>query len=75
MQAEAARLGWRAAVAVVTPEGRIEILDPSKVRISGRTGSLSAAAAIENLLLWLDAPAPRSRGHAAVSATTRRPRR
>jgi len=75
MRAEAARLGWRAAVAVVTPEGGVEVLDPSKVRISGRTGSLGAAAAIENLLLWLDGPAPRSRGHAAVSRTTRRHRR
>jgi len=75
MRAEAARLGWRAVVAVVTPEGAVEILDPAKVRISGRTGSLSASAAIDNLLLWLDAPVPRSRGTGPGSATARRTRR
>jgi hypothetical protein len=74
MQGEAVRLGWRAVVAAVTPEGAVEILDPSKVRISGRTGSLSASAAIDNLLLWLDRPAPRSRGRSSVSAPTRRRR-
>ena len=75
MRAEAARLGWRAVVAVVTPEGTVEILDLAKVRISGRTGSLSASAAIDNLLLWMDKPTPRRRGAAPVSATTRRVRK
>lgn len=75
MRAEAARLGWRAVVAVVTPGGTVEILDPAKVRISGRTGALSASASIDNLLLWMDAPAPRSRGKRPVSAASRRTRR
>jgi len=75
MRAEAARLGWRAVVAVATPEGAVLFVDPAKVRISGRTGSLGASAAIDNLLLWLDRPAPRSRGSASVSAPTRRSRR
>lgn len=71
MQGEAARLGWRAVVVVVTPEGAVEILDPAKARISGRTGSLGEAASIDNLLLWLDRPPPRSRG----GAPARRARR
>jgi hypothetical protein len=66
MQAEAARLGWHAVLAAVTPEGTVRFLDPAKVRISGRTGVLGAAAAIDNLLLWLDRPPP------SVRATTRR---
>lgn len=56
IQAEAKRLGWRSVIAVVTPEDEIAFLDPSKVRITGRTGSLAASAAIDNLLLWLDHP-------------------
>jgi AAA+ ATPase superfamily predicted ATPase len=57
MQAEAVRLGWRAVIAVVTPDHAVEFLDLAKARISGRTGSLGASAAIDNLLLWLDRPA------------------
>lgn len=77
MQAEGARLGWRAVVAAVAPEGGVVLLDPAKVRISGRTGALGAPATIDNLLLWMERPPPRARARAAapVSKRTRKRRR
>ena len=50
MEAESVRLGWSWAIAVVTPSGRVYLLDPSAAR--GRT--LDAAAEIENLPRWVD---------------------
>jgi Holliday junction resolvase len=53
MVADAARFHWRWVLAAVTPESNVLILDPAKSQ-HGREVRLDAAAAIENLLLWLD---------------------
>ncbi len=50
MEAEAARLGWRWIVAVATTDEQVHFLDPSK----RRGGRIHEAAAIPNLLIWLD---------------------
>ncbi|MCG5051524.1 MAG: ATP-binding protein [Myxococcales bacterium] len=54
MEAEAARLGWRWVVAVATPDEQVRFLDPSQ----RRGGRIHEAAAIANLLLWLDRFSP-----------------
>lgn len=61
MEAEAQRLGWLWVVAAASAEEEVVFLDPAKAR--KRKGvSLTDAAAIDNLLLWLDrAAAPRRR--------------
>ncbi len=53
MQAEAARLGWRFVVAVVTPDDQVHFLDPARIARGGRP-RLRAEAAIANLLAWID---------------------
>jgi AAA+ ATPase superfamily predicted ATPase len=57
MEAEGKRMGWRWVVAVVTTDERVLILDPAR----RRGGRLSEAAAIDNLLRWLDRAAGRPR--------------
>lgn len=52
MHADAQRLGWRALLAVVTPEGRVHFFDPAKARL-GKQASLYADAALANVLAWL----------------------
>ena len=59
MEAEAERLGWRWVVAAVDPAGPIAVLDPARA-VEGREVRLDAAAAIPNLLLWIDRAAPKS---------------
>jgi AAA+ ATPase superfamily predicted ATPase len=55
MEADGARLGWRWAIAVLTPppEEAILLLDPTRAR-RRKTVSLSRAAVIENFLAWVD---------------------
>lgn len=53
MAAEAERLDWHAVVASVTEEGEVTFLDPAKGRRK-KGVSLTGAAAIDNLLLWVD---------------------
>ena len=55
MEAEAARFGWRWAVAVVTPppDGQVHVLAPSLSR-SGRQVRLDTSAIIDNVLTWID---------------------
>jgi hypothetical protein len=53
MEADAARLGWAWVAASVDRQGKVTILDPARAR-RGREVRLDQAAAIENLLLWLD---------------------
>lgn len=55
MAAEAERFGWRWVVAVLTPppEDQILLLDPAAARIR-KGATLDAAAAVDNLLLWVD---------------------
>lgn len=67
MRAEGTRLGWRWVIAAVAPDGAVHFLDPSKAR-ARRGVTLPAAAAIDNLLLWLD------RAARASARTQRRPR-
>jgi AAA+ ATPase superfamily predicted ATPase len=55
MRAEGTRLGWQWLVAAVAPDGVVHFLDPGKAR-ARRGITLSAAAAIDNVLLWLDRP-------------------
>jgi len=55
MEADSARFGWAWVVAAVDRRGEMTILDPSRAR-RGREVRLGEAAAIENLLLWLDRP-------------------
>jgi hypothetical protein len=58
MEAEAERFHWHWVVAVMTPEGEVVFLDPSKAR-RRRGVRLDERAAIDNLLRWLD----RQRGY------------
>jgi uncharacterized protein len=63
MHAEGTRLGWQWVIAAVTPDGAVHFLDPHKAR-ARRGITLTSAAAIENLLMWLDRaskPPPRRR--------------
>lgn len=53
LHADAARLGWRAVVAVVTPEARVSFFDPAKARVA-RTAALDERQALPNLLTWLE---------------------
>ena len=48
MQADGRALGWSWVVASVAPDGEVVFLDPKKAR----KGTLTKAAAIENLLKW-----------------------
>jgi Holliday junction resolvase len=60
MEAEAKRLGWLWVVAAASPEGQVTFLEPLKGR--RRKGvSLSSAAAIDNLLAWVDRAAAPAR--------------
>ncbi|MDX2010184.1 MAG: ATP-binding protein [Myxococcaceae bacterium] len=52
LHADAGRLGWRALLAVVTPEGRVHFFDPAKARL-GKQAALHADAALGNVLAWL----------------------
>jgi hypothetical protein len=52
MQGDAKRFGWRWVVAAVNPREGVLILDPTKAR-KGRQVTMNDAAAIENLLTWL----------------------
>lgn len=61
MEAEAQRLGWLRVIASVTDDGGVTFLDPVKGRRK-KGVSLTKAATIDNLLLWVDraaAPPPR----------------
>jgi AAA+ ATPase superfamily predicted ATPase len=53
MQADAERLGWHWAIASVTPDGQVSILDPATAR-HGREIRLGPDAAIDNVLRWVD---------------------
>ncbi len=53
MAAEAERLDWHAVVASVTEAGEVTFLDPAKGRRK-KGFSLTSAAVIDNLLLWVD---------------------
>lgn len=54
LEGEAARLSWRWILLAVNPDDdTVTALDPAKVA-GQRTRKLSADAAIDNLLLWLD---------------------
>lgn len=53
MHAESARLGWRWVIAAVAKDGVVHFLDPHKAR-ARRGITLTASAAIDNVLLWLD---------------------
>lgn len=53
MEADAARWGWRWAIASVAPEGELRILDPAKAR-HGKEVRLGEEAAIDNVLRWID---------------------
>lgn len=62
MEAESRRLGWRWAVAVLTPppDDRVVVLDPTRARVGRQAGLREEDAAIPNVLAWIDAPvAPR----------------
>jgi len=59
LEAEAKRLGWLGVVASVTEGGEVTFLDPAK-RQRKKGVSLSARAAIENLLIWVDAASSRA---------------
>jgi Holliday junction resolvase len=54
MEAEASRLGWHWILAVATLDEQVHFLDPSK----RRGGRIHEAAAIPNLLIWLDRLSP-----------------
>jgi len=78
MHAEGTRLGWRWVIAAVAPGDAVHFLDPGKAR-ARRGITLTASAAIDNLLLWLDRatrPPTRSTQHRprARAARTRRTR-
>jgi Holliday junction resolvase len=63
MEAEAARLGWVWIVAAVDRQGKLTLLDPARAR-KREEARLDEAAAVHDLLLWLDrrrAPTGRSR--------------
>lgn len=53
LQAEGHRLCWRWVVAAVSPENRIQILDPAKALVR-REVTLRQDAEIPNVLLWID---------------------
>jgi AAA+ ATPase superfamily predicted ATPase/Holliday junction resolvase len=53
LHSDAQRLGWRALVAVVTPEHRVHFFDPARARL-GKTAGLRERAALKNVLAWLD---------------------
>ncbi len=53
MDADAARLGWRWAIASVDAEGVVRILDPARAR-AGREVRLGEEASIDNVLRWID---------------------
>ncbi len=55
MEGDAARLGWRWAIAAVNAESEVRVLDPNKAR-AGREIRLDDDATIDNLLRWIDAP-------------------
>ncbi|MFO0593662.1 MAG: AAA family ATPase [Myxococcaceae bacterium] len=52
LHADAQRLGWKAVVAVVTPEQRVFFFDPARARL-GKTAALHEQHALKNLLAWL----------------------
>lgn len=60
LEAEAKRLSWIPVVASVSEAGLVTFLDPGKKR-RGKGVSLSAAAAIDNLLVWVDREAAAQR--------------
>jgi len=53
MAADAKRLGWRWAIAIVDPAGATHFLDPARAR-RGATVRLGKPAIIENLVAWLE---------------------
>lgn len=53
MEADAARWGWRWAIASVNPGGELRFLDPAKVR-QGKEMRLGEEVAIDNVLRWID---------------------
>lgn len=61
MEAEAKRLGWLWLVSAVDPQSEVRLVDPAKAKHS-KGFTLSRNAAIENLLVWVDAAStPRKR--------------
>ncbi|MBC8074387.1 MAG: hypothetical protein IAG13_39065 [Deltaproteobacteria bacterium] len=60
MVAEAERFEWQWVVAAVDDAGEVRILDPARAR-RGREVRFGDDAVVDNLLLWLDAAALRSR--------------
>lgn len=53
MEADGQRFGWRWVIAAVSAEGQVVLLDPAHAR-KGKEIRLTADAAIENLLKWVD---------------------
>ncbi len=53
MDADAQRWGWHWAIAAVSPDDTVYMLDPAKAR-RGREVRLDEDAAIDNLLRWID---------------------
>jgi AAA+ ATPase superfamily predicted ATPase/Holliday junction resolvase len=54
MEADAKRFGWRWIVAVVSPEDEeVLLLDPARAG-RGKSATLDGAAAIENIVTWVD---------------------
>lgn len=61
MEAEAKRLGWLWLISAVDPQSEVRFVDPANVK-QNKGFTLSQNAAIENLLVWVDAAsAPRKR--------------
>ncbi|MBL8911625.1 MAG: ATP-binding protein [Archangium sp.] len=52
LHADAQRLGWRATLAVVTPENRVFFFDPATARVA-RNAVVDERQALPNLLAWL----------------------
>jgi hypothetical protein len=60
MEADAARWGWRWAIAAFDGS-TVRVLDPSRA-VVGREVRLAEAAVIDNVLRWIDEPPRRRRG-------------
>ncbi|NUQ72434.1 MAG: ATP-binding protein [Polyangiaceae bacterium] len=78
MEADGERMKWRWVVAAVAapPGNGVVLLDPAKAKKTQAAARLDEAAAIENLLLWLDkkrkASKPRKKLGSSTSPAVRR---
>jgi hypothetical protein len=60
MEADPTRFGWRWIVACVSPDDVVTLLDPARAK-RGSAVRLDAAAAIENVVAWIDSAPVRRR--------------